>query len=67
MIMPADELKRDNLALTEQLGQSVQECRKITVALELKIQRLYARNDGLEAILRRNNIAVPDWIENGVD
>lgn len=56
-----DGLRRENIELAATIKEFAKEGRKLTGALELKLERLYARNDTLEALLRENGIEVPDW------
>ena len=54
-------LREENTALSEDLTRLLATGNKLRAALEDRITKLYARNDALEALLRHNNIAVPDW------
>jgi hypothetical protein len=60
--MPVDkELTQEVRSLTEDLNRLLAQGNKLHIAQQNRIDKLYARNDALEALLRRNNIPVPDW------
>lgn len=63
MVLREKDLRLDNISLTEELSRSNEICRKLTDALDLKIKRLYRRNDLLEKMLSEHGIAVPDWAD----
>jgi hypothetical protein len=61
MLMSSENLKTDNEAMRQILGDFASEGVRMAKRYDRKLHRLYARNDALEALLREHGIEVPDW------